>query len=60
MNWLTFLVALLLFAKKDCDIREEIFHTCVAAQMPILEMKTAEKSLEDVFLELTAKGGIEK
>lgn len=53
-------VALLLFAKKDCDIREEIFHTCVAAQMPILEMKTAEKSLEDVFLELTAKGGMEK
>ena len=50
--------ALLVSAKKDCDIREDIFHACAAAQLPILEMKTAEKSLEDVFLELTAKGGI--
>lgn len=51
--------SLLISAKKDCDIREDIFHACAAAQMPILEMKTAEKSLEDVFLELTAKGGME-
>lgn len=50
--------ALLISAKKDCDIREDIFHTCAEAQLPILEMKTAEKSLEDVFLELTAKGGM--
>lgn len=50
--------ALLISAKKDCDIREDIFHTCAEAQLPILEMKTAEKSLEDVFLELTAKGAI--
>lgn len=49
---------LLISAKKDCDIREDIFHTCAEAQLPILEMKTAEKSLEDVFLELTAKGGM--
>lgn len=50
--------ALLISAKKDCDIREDIFHTCAEAQLPILEMKTEEKSLEDVFLELTAKGGM--
>lgn len=50
--------ALLVSAKKDCDIREDIFHTCAEAQLPILEMKTEEKSLEDVFLELTAKGGM--
>lgn len=50
--------ALLISAKKDCDIREDIFYACAEAKLPILEMKTAEKSLEDVFLELTAKGGI--
>lgn len=49
--------ALLVTAKKDCDIREELFSACVKADLPILEMKSVEKSLEDVFLELTEKGG---
>ena len=50
-------VGLLVTAKKDADVREAIYHTCVEHHMPILEMKTASKSLEDVFLELTAQEG---
>lgn len=50
-------VGLLVTAKKDADVREAIYHTCVEHYMPILEMKAASKSLEDVFLELTAQEG---
>lgn len=50
-------VGLLVTAKKDADVRETIYHTCVEHHMPILEMKAASKSLEDVFLELTAPEG---
>ena len=50
-------VQLLVTAKKDADVREAIFHTCVEHHMPILEMKAASKSLEDVFLELTSQEG---
>lgn len=50
-------VGLLVTAKKDADVREAIYHTCVERHMPILEMKAASKSLEDVFLELTAQEG---
>ena len=50
-------VKLLVTAKKDADVREAIYHTCVEHHMPILEMKAASKSLEDVFLELTSQEG---
>lgn len=50
-------VGLLVTAKKDADVRKAIYHTCVEHHMPILEMKAASKSLEDVFLELTAQEG---
>ena len=50
-------VQLLVTAKKDADVRETIYHTCVEHHMPILEMKAASKSLEDVFLELTSQEG---
>lgn len=50
-------VQLLVTAKKDADVREAIYHTCVEHHMPILEMKAASKSLEDVFLELTSLEG---
>lgn len=50
-------VQLLVTAKKDADVREAIYHTCVEHHMPILEMKVASKSLEDVFLELTSQEG---
>lgn len=35
------------------DIRVELFHRLAAADMPIMELSLSEKSLEDVFLELT-------
>ena len=50
-------VQLFVTAKKDVDVREAIYHTCVEHHMPILEMKAASKSLEDVFLELTSQEG---
>ena len=50
-------IELLVTAKKDADVREAIYHTCVEHHMPILEMKAASKSLEDVFLELTSQEG---
>ena len=49
--------AFLVTAKKDCDVREAVFHACVNADMPILEMRETSKSLEDVFLELTSQEG---
>lgn len=41
-------------AGKGADIREGIFYRCVHSDLPILEMKTGGKSLEDIFLELTS------
>lgn len=40
-------------ATGDFDVREAIFYACADAKMPILEMHSLTKSLEDVFLELT-------
>ena len=37
----------------NTDLREKLFYMFAAAQMPILEMKRDQASLEDVFLELT-------
>lgn len=42
-------------AKKDKDIREQVFSACARNSIPILEMKPAAKSLEDIFLELTSQ-----
>lgn len=38
------------------DIRKELFYRLAAADMPIMQLGLAEKSLEDVFLELTGSG----
>ena len=46
----------MVIAKANCDIREEIFELASAMHMPILEMHTVVKSLEDVFIELTGEG----
>lgn len=35
------------------DIREQVFYALADAKLPIMEMSHAEKSLEDIFLELT-------
>lgn len=40
-------------SKENADIREQVFYTLADAKLPILEMTHAEKSLEDIFLELT-------
>lgn len=39
--------------KEGVDVREALFFAFAKAQMPIMEMSHEEKSLEDVFLELT-------
>ncbi len=38
---------------EDTDIREAVFSAFAAAQLPLLELKTVQASLESVFLELT-------
>lgn len=38
------------------DIREQVFYALAAAKLPILSMHYSEKSLEDIFLELTGEG----
>lgn len=38
----------------DTDIRKELFYRLAAADMPIMQLGAIEKSLEDVFLELTS------
>ena len=43
----------------DMDIRRDIFFAFAKAETPILEMKVAVASLEDIFLELTAGAGKE-
>ena len=40
-------------SKENTDIREQVFYALADAKLPILEMTHAEKSLEDIFLELT-------
>ena len=42
-----------MISKENVDIREQVFYALADAKLPILEMTHAEKSLEDIFLELT-------
>ena len=42
-----------MISKENADIREQVFYALADAKLPILEMTHAEKSLEDIFLELT-------
>lgn len=42
------------------DLRERIFNTFADARCPIIEMRLFEPSLEDLFLQITHEGGIEK
>ena len=37
------------------DIREQVFYTLADRKLPILFMQYAEKTLEDIFLELTGE-----
>ena len=53
-------------SEAEVDIRTNLFYTLAKAKLPIMSMTRLEKSLEDVFLELTdsnktaeEKGGVE-
>jgi ABC-2 type transport system ATP-binding protein len=40
-------------SKDNVDIRENVFFALAQSRLPIMEMHHLEKSLEDIFLELT-------
>ena len=46
-----------IYARKDADVREMVFGLMAEHKIPVLEMRTVTKSLEDVFLEITTDGG---
>lgn len=46
-------VQITIFSKENVDIREDVFYALAAAKLPIMSMQRMEKSLEDIFLELT-------
>lgn len=48
-------VKVTVLAEKGTDVREEIFNVCVRENMPILQMEPVNRSLEDVFLEVTGE-----
>jgi ABC-2 type transport system ATP-binding protein len=43
-------------SKDNADIRENVFYALAQSRLPIMEMHHLEKSLEDIFLELTEEG----
>lgn len=45
--------------KKKRDIREELFYALAEAKMPIYELHSGSKSLEDIFLTLTGEKNLE-
>jgi len=42
-----------LVMEEKADIREELFYALADARLPVMEQTVSEKSLEDIFLELT-------
>lgn len=46
-------VKLALKAKDGADVREEVFYCLAELKLPILSMQYSQKTLEDIFLELT-------
>lgn len=44
-----------LFIAGESDIRVELFHKLAAEDLPIMELTVSEKTLEEVFLELTGE-----
>ncbi len=44
-------------AKSGADVREGVFRQMAENHIPVLEMHTVTKSLEDVFLQITQEGG---
>ena len=48
---------ILVRAKTGTDVRAEVFRQMAENHIPVLEMHTVTKSLEDVFLQITQEGG---
>jgi len=46
--------------EKSVDIRENIFELCASLKMPIYKMDMQVKTLEDIFIELTADNQVEE
>lgn len=44
-----------MIAKENLDIREDVFYALADAKLAIMSMQYSEKSLEDIFLELTGE-----
>ena len=44
---------MLIKTDREQDIREELFYRLAEKRLPILSMVLSERSLEDIFLELT-------
>ncbi len=53
-------VDILVEAEKDTDIRQQVFASCAAANLPILMMRPVDMSLEDIFLHLTTDESTEE
>lgn len=51
-------IDLLVEAKQNEDIREELFWKLSKAEVPVLMIKPMDLSLEEVFLQVTTEGGI--
>lgn len=47
------IVKLVAYSGEDTDIREEVFYALSDARCPIIDMKSTNMSLEDIFLEVT-------
>ena len=48
-------VKVIIITDQSVDVREQVFYKLAEAHLPIMSMKKAEKSLEDIFLELTGE-----
>jgi ABC-2 type transport system ATP-binding protein len=48
-----------IFCDEGCDIREDVFHILAKEGLPILEMYSMNRSLEDAFIKLTDSAGSE-
>lgn len=46
-------VKMMILSDRDKDIREELFYACADLKMPIINMSFKQKTLEDIFIELT-------
>lgn len=53
-------VKLSVLSKEDADVREQVFFALAEAGLPIMELRRIKKSLEDIFLELTADSNVQE